>query len=509
MTRKPILRRIALVLAALPAMAFAASGEFTFVTGEVTLEKAGGAKSVPVRGTAVDPGDRISTGASGMVQITMVDKARISLRPSTQFLVERYGDREDSATGAVLNLLRGTLRTFTGLISQGNRDKFVMKTRVATVGIRGSGNILYACEGAECDPSVAGEGRNEGAIAVNHTIEGSHAVSNIVPGAPEGTPAQQGGTATLITGPGQTVLVLGSQPPRYIPTPRFIADAATTMVAAKATEAAAPAGAGGETRNFSPSDTQALPASVRVATPIVGNNGLGFPTIDATGNLAADPLDLRDITVAAGGTFSGQALGGDLLLNNGQLRGYQSYAGTGSTAAPAFSGTLRESQTITVDGTLISLGRYENASLGFAGQGSVTPIPGNLHFVYANSAYPPYLSDVLTGNATYTLVAATAPTNQNNVAGALGSAQLDVNFSQRTLNLAATVSIPASGGASGGNWQLNAQGVPIALNAFFASSNDRLIVVNGGGQSSRTNGNLSGAIEGSFVGTGLSGAILG
>ena len=56
----------------------------------------------------------------------------------------------------ILNLLKGTLRTFTGAIAQTNRDKFVMKTRVATVGIRGSGNILYACEGDECDASVTG-----------------------------------------------------------------------------------------------------------------------------------------------------------------------------------------------------------------------------------------------------------------------------------------------------------------------------------------------------------------
>ena len=30
-------------------------------------------------------------------------------------------------------------------IAAGSRENFVMKTRVATVGIRGSGNILYAC----------------------------------------------------------------------------------------------------------------------------------------------------------------------------------------------------------------------------------------------------------------------------------------------------------------------------------------------------------------------------
>jgi hypothetical protein len=218
---KSILRplRLAAVIASCLAggAAFAASGEFTFVTGEVSLVKANGQRVAAARGTPVDPGDRISTGANGMAQLTMVDQARLSLRPNTLFTIEAYPARRDGTESAVLSLVRGTLRTFTGLLVSNNRDKFVMKTRVATVGIRGSGNILYACEGKECDESVAGPGGAEGAITVNHTIEGSHSVANLSD-LPGGTPAQQGGVATLITGPGQTVMVRGVEPPRYIPT---------------------------------------------------------------------------------------------------------------------------------------------------------------------------------------------------------------------------------------------------------------------------------------------------
>src|SRR5688572_3801914 len=170
-------RLLAAAVAAIPLMAAAASGEFTFVVGEVSLTKANGQRSTPVKGTPVDAGDRIATGANGMAQLTMVDQARLSLRPSTQFQIEAYPDRRDSDQGGILNLVKGTLRTFTGLIASTNRDKFVMKTRVATVGIRGSGNILYACEDKECDESVSGVARVEGALTVNHTIDGSHAIS--------------------------------------------------------------------------------------------------------------------------------------------------------------------------------------------------------------------------------------------------------------------------------------------------------------------------------------------
>lgn len=492
--------RQALVAGALatPALAIAASGEFSFVTGEVTLTKRDGRSSTPTRGTAVDPGDRIVTGANGMVQLTMVDQARISLRPSSQFVIEQYGQQRDSADGAVLSLLKGTLRTFTGLISGANRDRYIMKTRVASVGIRGSGNILYACEGQECDPSVRGEAGGDGPVAVNHTIEGSHAV----------TTGERAGTGpTLVTGPGQTVLVLGTQAPRYIPTPRFIADAATNMVNARQSDTvAANSGAAAETRNFSPSDTQALPTAVSTPAPLVGNNGLGFPTIDATANLAQDPLGIRDIVIAAGSPFSGQAVPGDLTLENGALRGYRAYGGG---VAPAISGTLREFQVVSTSDVAITLGRYDGATLGFSGAGSGTAVPGSVHFIMAPSGYPLYLTDVLTGTATYSLLAATSPTNQNNTAGSLGSARLDVNFSNRSLNLNANVSMPAASGNGGGQWQLTAENVPIALNSFFGSTNDRLVVTNNLGVSSRTNSNLAGSFEGSFVGTGLGGAILG
>lgn len=492
-------RAVLAALALVPAAAFAASGEVSFFTGEVTIAKRDG-RTIPARrGEPVDAGDRITTGPNGMVQLTMVDNARISLRPGTQFVIEQYADRRDSTDGAVLSLLKGTLRTFTGLIAANNRDRFVMKTRVATVGIRGSGNILYACEGADCDPSVLGEAKGEGAIAVNHTIEGSHAVSNL--------PAQGGAPAgTLVTGPGQTVLVSATQPPRYIPTPRIIADAATNMTNSKGGDSAAPGSA--DTRNFSPSDTLALPANLRVVAPLVGNNGLGFPTIDATANLANDPLDLRDVVLVAGAPISGQSLGRELVTSNGVLLGYNAY-GAGGSFQPALAGDVAQREDIVIGGAAIVLGRTTNARLGFQGQGTGGTVPGSVHWIYGPSGYPMFLSDVLTGTATYTLAASTSPTNQNNTTGTLAAARIDANFTSRTLGFAANVTIPGAGGNPGGSWQLTATDVPIALNAFFATTNDRLTIVNQLGISSRTNSGLSGGFEGSFVGTGLAAAILG
>src|SRR5258708_6650046 len=451
-------RLLLAALAATPLMAGAASGEFTFVVGDVSLTKAGGQRSTPVKGTPVDPGDRIFTGGNGMAQLSMVDQARLSLRPNTQFQIDAYPDKRDSEQGAVLSLVKGTLRTFTGLIASSNRDKFVMKTRVATVGIRGSGNILHACEGQECDESITGASKVEGGVAINHTIEGSHSITNIVADARAGLPAQQGGASTLITGPGQTGMVAGNQPPRYIPTPRFIADVATSMTAAKAAEAVPATGGTADTRNFSPSDTPALPAAQQQTTTMVGNNGLGFVSAsDATANMSGDPIGLHDVIIAAGSPFSGQAITSQMQLNGNEFRGYTAYAGTQSRIAPAITGgTLRDSQLIVVDGQAITLGRYENAGLGIFGAGSSTVLPGSIHWILGASGYPLYLAQVLTGVAPYPSFAATAPTNRLNTAGSLGAASVNVNFTARTLGLQAALTLPTAGSNSCRSWQLSA-----------------------------------------------------
>jgi hypothetical protein len=492
--------------------AFGQSGTFTFVTGDVNVQRKDGQRLPVTRGTPVNPGDAIVTGTHGMAQLTMVDQAKISLRPNTQFQIERYAEKADSDEGALLNLVRGTLRTFTGLIASRARDRFMMKTKVATVGIRGSGNVLFAGTADNCDPAKLEGAGAAGAcdITVNHTIEGSHAVTFGDFSGP-GLPPQQGGAQTLITGPGQTVLVTARGDVRYIPTPPFITDAATNPTAAAKTS-----GAGGkdegDTRNFGPNDgSGSTTAQGTTTTTPVGNNGLGFTFIDAAANLGHDPADLRDIVISSSGSpFEGQAGAPDVTLEGSALRSYSSYAGTQTTAVPSIAGgTAREVQGVPAGGAGITLGRWEGAGLGFAGPGSATSVPGSIHWIYAASGFPAYLSDVLTGTATYTLAAATSPTNQVNTTGTLGSASLNVNFTNRTLNAALGISLPAAGSNGGGSWTLNAQDVPFALNSFYASSSDRLVVTNGTGQSSSTNAALTGSIEGSFVGPTLQGAVLG
>ena len=494
----PALKKLgnfALVLVALSlwmsaAPALAQSGQFTYVAGNVTLERAGSVIT-PIRGTTVQPLDIIQTGPDGVAQLSMVDQAKLSLRSNSRLLVERYPVAAGDPPGAVLNLVRGTLRTFTALLTNLNKAGYRMNTKVATVGIRGSGGILEA----------------DGDTTNHYTIEGSHIVASL-----------DGNFPPILTNPNQTVQVVQGQAPKLIATPPSLLDSGKVMVGGKEKKAeaeekieTASATNTGTTGNAASSNKESAP----VGGTVLGGNGLGFSVIDATGNLGVDPVNLQNVVIAAGGaTVSDLAVPAGMTRDaNGALRAYTAYAGSQSgTGANVVGGTARDVQTVSIGGnTTIVLGRWESiGSYGFgAGNGgSGGNVGGSVHWAYGGAGFPAYLSDVLTGTATYTRQAASTPTNQLGTLGALTTATLDVNFTARTLNAVIAVSMNGGGGAAAGSWNLSATNVPFSFNTFFASG-ARILVTNGSGASSASNSRLGGSIEGSFVGNTLNGAILG
>jgi hypothetical protein len=480
-TRFLNVRKIATLLVAIVcahvANAFAQSGEFTYVYGNVVLET-GGQRVAATRGLKVNPGDLVITGADGLAQLTMIDQARLALRTNSQLRIERYQRSTAESEGAVLSLVRGTLRTFTALLTSASRDRYQMKTRVATVGIRGSGNILQHSDDGE--PTT-----------FNHTIEGSHEVSNV-----------EGGFPSIVTSPNDTVRVQRGRAPERVPTPAGLLAAVT----------------GYEGGEEPPGDTLPTPPLIGYGSGIVGGNGLGYSLIDnKIGVVGTDPIPLRDVVISSGGTtFSNQATVPDLTLDGINLRGYRGYVGAQSGAVVALNGgTAADVSTVNIgDGTVVTLGRWNNAD-GLTISGQTFRSAGSIHWAYANSGYPTYLSDVLTGTVSYTRAGATTPTNQFGTAGSLVTTVLDVNFTARTLNATVGVNIPATGanaaggGNPGGSWTLQANNLPFAFNGFSATTGSGLIVTSGSGGNSNTNPNLTGSLEGSFVGRALNGAIVG
>lgn len=99
-------------------------------------------------GSAIFQGDTLTTNTNAYAILIFKDKSRISLQSNTVFRVDEMSfDKDKSADStALFSLLRGGLRTITGLIGKLNPRKYQMRTRLATIGIRGTGYDLM-CTG--------------------------------------------------------------------------------------------------------------------------------------------------------------------------------------------------------------------------------------------------------------------------------------------------------------------------------------------------------------------------
>lgn len=138
--------------------AWGAAGEVVNLTGRVSAATADGAIRSLAAGATVDNGDTIVTGVNSLVRIKFVDDAYVILRPNTRFQIEDYQVSENAAENrSVLRLLKGGLRTVTGLIGRRNQSGYQMRTAVSTIGIRGTDYELLTCQEGDC-----GEGQPDG-----------------------------------------------------------------------------------------------------------------------------------------------------------------------------------------------------------------------------------------------------------------------------------------------------------------------------------------------------------
>lgn len=114
------------------------AGVFLFAHGPVSV-RAGGMASAVVRGTVVHEGDVVETGPGGRAQLRMVDGAMIDLEPgSTLRLAEYQLADQPKDHRSLLELVRGGLRTLTGVIGQQNQSGYELRVRTVTIGVRGT-----------------------------------------------------------------------------------------------------------------------------------------------------------------------------------------------------------------------------------------------------------------------------------------------------------------------------------------------------------------------------------
>jgi hypothetical protein len=128
------------IAACFPALGQAAGvARVDFAVGNVTAQGPDGRTRPLSRGSEVQVGDTVNT-QQGRAQLRFQDGAFMSLQPETAFKVEQFRFTENGGgnDSIVMNLLKGGMRTITGLIGRANRSNYKFRTEVATIGIRGT-----------------------------------------------------------------------------------------------------------------------------------------------------------------------------------------------------------------------------------------------------------------------------------------------------------------------------------------------------------------------------------
>lgn len=116
-------------------------------------------------GTVVESGDLLRVGDASNMQVRFSDEAIVALRPNTDFQIEKYSfANKPESDSTVVSLLKGGMRTITGLIGRNSRANYAVKAQTSTIGIRGTHFTIVHC---------ADDCRNaDGSLAPNGTFGG-------------------------------------------------------------------------------------------------------------------------------------------------------------------------------------------------------------------------------------------------------------------------------------------------------------------------------------------------
>ena len=132
-----------------------AVGEVEFARGAGFAQSPGKLPRALGKGLQLNEGDRLTTAVGAAAIIKLQDGTRMTVRPDSEMVVQQYQFKQDGADNSmVLQLLRGGLRTITGLISKGGANVAKIQTSTATIGIRGTDFDARIC-GPECKQESA------------------------------------------------------------------------------------------------------------------------------------------------------------------------------------------------------------------------------------------------------------------------------------------------------------------------------------------------------------------
>jgi hypothetical protein len=126
--------------------------------GTVFVTRTTGKRAILANGSGLEVGDTITTERESYARLRFIDGGEMSVRPSSALVIQSYqfDTQKPEQDNAVLRLLKGGLRTITGLISKrGNQDAYRLHGTTATIGIRGTEFIARVCNNDCASPTAS------------------------------------------------------------------------------------------------------------------------------------------------------------------------------------------------------------------------------------------------------------------------------------------------------------------------------------------------------------------
>ena len=116
------------------------AGQVTHLSGVLTAKRADGSAKLFSVKSEVQEGDTLSTEQDTYARIKFTDGSEVVLRPGSQLKVASYSfdEAKPASDNVLLSMLKGGLRSVTGLIGKRNRNAVNVSTATATIGIRGT-----------------------------------------------------------------------------------------------------------------------------------------------------------------------------------------------------------------------------------------------------------------------------------------------------------------------------------------------------------------------------------
>lgn len=440
-----------LVAAAAPAGAQDV-GRVLLATGDAVVVREG-QNVPPTFGMPVREKDVLRTGAGASLQVRFIDESVTSLRENSELRIDefRFPGKEDGTERAVFRLLKGGLRTITGLVGRTNNRAYSMSSVVSTIGIRGTDFATTLCQ-QDCrnpDGSLARDGQ------YGRVLGQSSGTNRIDVSGEAGQQRTLGISENFFQADAKSPIELLLTPPAFVGSQ---SPATRTAKAPAGTGKEQPAGGGAsqDSRSTAPSTAPTIlsfaaplagdsvnPPVATVATPPGESTIAGPATIAGLGaftevNFEGQPANgggffaVSQLTTDPAGAAANLALSQKLLkftLPAGSQAGGGSTTTTGDSGGSAL--VLDETQ---LNALNAHWGRWTGTTI-VTDAGTTTSPPGGFHYLYG----PLTPAEVVASKRGTVMFVdtgfGTTPRNSLNEPGTISVLASDVNFTTRIVML--------------------------------------------------------------------------